>query len=60
LKRIQAIIKSGRSGQAYVVPGLNVTDSDIKLSIALAVPILCGEPEKTNLYSTKSGAKRIF
>jgi hypothetical protein len=37
-----------------------VSEADIKLSIALAVPILCGEPEKTNLYSTKSGAKRIF
>ena len=60
LKRIQALIKSGRAGQAYIVPGQNVSDADIKLSIALAVPILCGEPEKTNLYSSKSGAKRIF
>ena len=33
---------------------------DVKLSIALAIPILCGEPEKISLYSTKSGAKRIF
>ena len=33
---------------------------DIKLSIALAVPILCGEPERVSLYGTKSGAKRIF
>ena len=56
LKRIQSLIK-GR--QAYIVPGI-VNDYDVKLSIALAVPILCGEPEKTNLYSTKSGAKRIF
>jgi hypothetical protein len=37
-----------------------VSESDIRLSIALAVPILCGEPEKVALYSTKSGAKRIF
>lgn len=41
------------------MPGV-VNDNDVKLSIALAVPIMCGEPEKTNLYSTKSGAKRIF
>ena len=37
-----------------------MSEADIKLSISLAVPILCGEPEKVNLYSTKSGAKRIF
>jgi hypothetical protein len=33
---------------------------DIKLSIALSVPILSGEASKQNLYSTKSGAKKIF
>ena len=33
---------------------------DIKLSIALTVPIICGEPQKVNLYSTKSGSKRVF
>jgi hypothetical protein len=37
-----------------------VSEADIKLSISLAVPVLCGEPEKVNIYSTKSGAKRIF
>ncbi len=37
-----------------------MSEADIKLSISLAIPILCGEPEKVNLYSTKSGAKRIF
>ena len=26
----------------------------------LRVPLLCGEPGKTNVFSTKSGAKRIF
>jgi hypothetical protein len=41
------------------MPGI-VNDFDVKLSISLAVPIMSGEPEKTNLYSTKSGAKRIF
>lgn len=56
MKRIQNLIK-GR--QAYIVP-CKVNDFDVKLSIALAVPIMCGEPEKVNLYSTKSGAKRIF
>ena len=35
-------------------------DPDIKLSIALQVPIMSGEPEKCNIYQTKSGAKRIF
>jgi len=41
------------------MPG-KVNDFDVKLSFALAVPIMSGEPEKVNLYSTKSGAKRIF
>jgi hypothetical protein len=35
-------------------------DFDVKLSVALAVPILAGEPEKVSMYSTKSGSKRIF
>lgn len=33
---------------------------DIKLSIHLGVPIISGEPEKTSVFATKSGAKRIF
>jgi len=60
LKRITSLIKSGRGGQAYIVPGQSVNDIDIKLSISLAVPILCGEPERVSIYATKSGAKRIF
>lgn len=32
----------------------------MKLSIQLGVPILTGEPEYTAIFSTKSGAKRIF
>lgn len=51
MKRIKNII---RGKQAYLVPGKANTD-DIKLSIHLTVPILCGEPQKINLYSTKSG-----
>lgn len=45
--------------QAYIVPG-KVSDSDVKVSVALGVPILSGEPDKTNIFATKSGAKRIF
>jgi len=45
--------------QAYIVPG-KVGESDIKLSIHLGIPILCGEPEKCSVFATKSGAKRIF
>ena len=41
------------------MPGIPSTD-DIKLSIQLQIPILAGEPAKQNLYSTKSGAKKIF
>lgn len=59
LKQIQNLIEDR---QAYIVPG-KVSNNDIKLSIQLGIPILCGEPhEATNsiLHATKSGAKRIF
>lgn len=56
IKKIQSLINDR---YAYIVPGV-VNDYDVKLSITLSVPILSGEPEKVNLYSTKSGAKRIF
>jgi len=56
LKRLKSMIKGK---QAYIVPGSISTD-DIKLSIRLAIPILSGEPQKQHLYSTKSGAKKIF
>ena len=56
IKRIKNLIKGK---QAYIVPGIPSTD-DIKLSIMLQVPIMSGEPSKQNLYSTKSGAKKIF
>ena len=45
--------------QCYIVPG-RVSDADINLSIQLSVPILTGDPQKTKVFSTKSGAKRIF
>ena len=44
------------------MPG-KVGEYDIKLSIQLGIPIMCGEPDTTTgniIYSTKSGAKRIF
>jgi hypothetical protein len=41
------------------VPG-KAGDDDIKLSIHLGIPILSGEPEKSSVFATKSGAKRIF
>jgi hypothetical protein len=41
------------------VPG-KISQMDIKLSIQLGIPIMCGEPEKSLAFSTKSGAKRIF
>lgn len=56
IKRIKSMIKGK---QAYIVPGVVSTD-DIKLSMRLGIPILTGEPQKQHLYSTKSGAKKIF
>ena len=41
------------------MPG-SVSQDDDKLSIRLAIPIFSGEPQKQHLYSTKSGAKKIF
>lgn len=40
VKRLKSMIKGK---QAYIVPG-NVGSDDIKLSIKLEIPILCGEP----------------
>ena len=56
LQRIKSMIKGK---QAYIVPG-SVSQDDVKLSIRLAIPIFSGEPQKQHLYSTKSGAKKIF
>lgn len=58
-KAIKQILNLIAGRQAYIVPG-KASDHDIKLSIALSIPIMSGEPEKTRVYSTKSGAKRIF
>jgi IQ domain-containing protein H len=56
VKRLKSMLKGK---QAYIVPGI-VGSDDIKLSIKIQIPILSGEPQKQTLYSTKSGAKKIF
>ena len=61
-KALQQIHNLIEGKQAYIVPG-KVGENDIKLSIQLGIPIMCGEPDQTTgniIYSTKSGAKRIF
>ena len=56
IRRIKSLI---HGKQSYIVPGI-VSHEDIKLSIALGVPIMSGEPQQSALYSTKSGSRRIF
>lgn len=45
--------------ECYIVPG-KMSKYDVQLSVQLSIPILGGDPGKTELYSTKSGAKDIF
>ena len=61
-KALQQIHNIIEGKQAYIVPG-KVGENDVKLSIQLGIPIMCGEPDETTgsiIYSTKSGSKRIF
>ena len=56
MRKIRTLI---RGKDAYVVPSLVGVD-DIKLCVALNVPLMGSLPDIANTYSTKSGAKRIF
>ncbi|NXB80583.1 IQCH protein, partial [Donacobius atricapilla] len=56
LQRLRALLQ-GRD--AYVVGGLPHPD-DLAVADQLQVPLLASEPAVAQLYSTKSGSKRIF
>ena len=56
LRRVKNLI---RGRPAYLVPSLP-NETDIEIADELGIPMLSAEPQVAQLYSSKSGAKRIF
>ena len=56
LKRIRSLIQGK---QAYIVGGVAHAD-DLAVADELGVPILAAEPAVSQVFSTKSGGRRLF
>mmetsp|Transcript_6264 Transcript_6264/g.23539 ORF Transcript_6264/g.23539 Transcript_6264/m.23539 type:complete len:1062 (-) Transcript_6264:5083-8268(-) len=56
LKYIKTMV-AGRN--AFLIPNIS-TESELKLAVKLQLPLLGANPQKSLVYSTKSGSKRIF
>jgi len=58
-KALKRILTFCKGKPAYIVPGV-IGPEERKLAVALNLPLLAPEPSVATLYTTKSGAKRIF